>query len=206
MIINDDAEAWKIFPQYRIWFNKLWLSEKLGYLCGPGGIPVPTKNFYIVRPIYNLRGMGAGSKIIELSPTDIDSVPPGYFWCEQFTGNHYSLDLEWTTSCWAITSCYQGINNKEKLYKFHKWIKSFINYQIPSFLDQLQFCKYINIEIIDNKIIEVHLRVSPDPQYTEIIPVWENEEMNLSNEYKWIESPDDADGFIPQKRLGFMVK
>jgi len=24
--------------------------------------------------------------------------------------------------------------------------------------------------------------------------------------YTWVESVDDADGFIPQKRLGFLVK
>lgn len=206
MIITDDVIAWNTFPQYRIWFNKLWLSEKLGYLCGPGGVPVPNKNFYIVKPIYNLRGMGAGSTIIELDPNDLTTVPPGYFWCEIFNGDHYSLDLEWSNRQWNITSCYQGVNDRKNLYKFYKWIKKSINYPIPELLDQLQLCKYLNIEIIDNKIIEVHLRVSPDPKYNEIIPIWENENIQIPDDYHWISSIDDADGFIPQKRLGFFVK
>ena len=206
MNITDDVTAWNTFPQYRIWFNKLWLSEKFGYLCGPGGVPVPTKDYYIIKPIYNLRGMGAGSTIMELDPNDLTTVPPGYFWCEIFEGEHYSLDLSWKNHKWEITSCYQGINSKEKLYKFHKWIRTSTNYQIPEILDSLQLCKHLNIEIIDNKIIEVHLRSSPDPIYNEIIPVWENDETQISSDYTWVESVDDADGFIPQKRLGFLVK
>jgi hypothetical protein len=150
--------------------------------------------------------MGAGSTIMELDPNDLTTVPPGYFWCEIFDGEHFSLDLSWKNNKWEITSCYQGINNKDKLYKFHKWIRTSINYQIPEILNSLQLCKNLNIEIIDNKIIEVHLRSSPDPIYNEIIPVWENEKTQISSEYTWIESEDDADGFIPQKRLGFFVK
>lgn len=206
MSITDDVTAWNKFPQYRIWFNKLWLSERLGYLCGPGGVPVPEKNQYIVRPIYNLRGMGAGAKIQEISPDDLSAVPPGYFWCEIFTGDQYSIDISWEYYKWKITSCYKGITATDNLYKFKKWIRSTTDFKIPEFLDLLQLCKNINIEIIGNKIIEVHLRSSPDPSYNEIIPVWKGDEIYVSNEYKWIKSPDDADGFISQSRLGFFVK
>lgn len=204
-MITDDVSAWHKYPHHRNWFNKLWLSEQLGYCCGPGGVPVPEKNLYIVRPIYNLRGMGAGAKIKEITTEDLISVPPGYFWCEIFQGNHYSIDLEWDNK-WHLVSVFQGVNSPDKLYKFEKWIKKDLIWQAPSFLDTLQDCVYINVEVIGDKIIEVHLRTSPDPNYTEIIPVWENEKISVSHEYTWIESFDDADGFIEQKRLGFFVK
>lgn len=205
MIIDNDNSAWYKFPQHRLWFNKLWLSEQLGYLCGPGGIPVPTQNYYIVRPIYNLRGMGAGATIQNLSPINLNLVPPGYFWCEMFEGNHYSVDLKWHNK-WEIISVFQGINTKNKLYKFKKWIRSNIDINIPEFLNQLKDCAYINVEFINNKIIEVHLRISPDPKYSEIIPIWENDQKQLYKDYTWISLEDDADGYLEQKRLGFFVK
>lgn len=205
MIIDDDVSAWRQYPHHRLWFNKLWLSEKLGYMCGPGGVPVPKEDYYIVRPIYNLRGMGVAATIEKLSPDNLHQVPPGYFWCEIFHGEHYSIDLEWHTE-WKIISSFQGLNSKHKLYKFDKWIKKIITYSVPNILNELHDCKFINIEVIDNKIIEVHLRVSPDPNYNEIIPVWENEEIQLEKEYTFIKSEDDADGYLKQKRLGFFVK
>jgi len=50
----DDSEAYKKYPHHHKWFNKLWLSEKLGYKCGPGGVNVSRNDEYIVRPIMNL--------------------------------------------------------------------------------------------------------------------------------------------------------
>lgn len=204
-MINDDNSAWYKFPQHRLWFNKLWLSEQLGYLCGPGGIPVPEENHYIIRPIYNLRGMGVGANIQKISPLNLHAVPPGYFWCELFEGNHYSVDLKWNNK-WELLSAFQGINSKNKLYKFERWIKTNINITIPKILDQLKDCEYINVEFIENKIIEVHLRISPDPDCNEMIPIWEEDQKQLYKDYTWVPSEDDADGYLEQKRLGFFVK
>lgn len=205
-MIFDDISAWNKFPHHRLWFNKLWLSEQFGYTCGPGGVAVPKEDTYIVRPIYNLRGMGAGAEILTIHPNNIELVPPGYFWCEVFYGDHYSIEYKWENNNWQMISAFQGINSKENLYKFQKWIRKSIEYQPPNILDVLQDCEYINLEIIDNKIIEVHLRRSPDPNYNEIIPVWEGEDIQTPQGYQWIQSADDADGFIKEKRLGFFVK
>ena len=72
----DDTIAWEQYPNYRTWFNKLWLSEKLGYQCGPAGVGVPKKGNYIVRPIYNLMGMGLDAKIMYLDPNFMFIIPP----------------------------------------------------------------------------------------------------------------------------------
>ena len=74
----------------------------------------------------------------------------------------------------------------------------------------------INVEFIEDKIIEVHLRKSPDPEYNHMIPVWESDEMfRVGNHkrdhyelhgYKWIESYDNANGYIDDPRIGFFVK
>jgi hypothetical protein len=68
----------------------------------------------------------------------------------------------------------------------------------------------INVEYIDNKIIEVHLRTSPDPDYNELIPVWKGDEEVVDKYtklgYDYIISYDDAEGFLDLPRVGFLVK
>lgn len=207
MILNNDVSAWNKFPQHRIWFNKLWLSEKLGYLCGPGGVPVPIANNYVVRPIYNLRGMGLFATIEYLDPLNLTSVSPGYFWCEKFTGAQYSADYKWENNRWSQLSAMQGINQQELLYKFSKWIKTDKVLSVPRFFNDLKDCEYINIEFIEDQIIEVHLRASPDPKnYQELIPIWKGDNNTIPAGYTWVESADNADNLLPQSRLGFYVK
>ena len=42
----------------------------------------------VIRPIYNLAGMGLFTTITTLQKDDVTSVPPGYFWCEYLQGKH----------------------------------------------------------------------------------------------------------------------
>lgn len=56
-----DSDAYIKYPKLRHFYNKLWLSEKLGYRCGPSGIEPQESDTYIVRPIMNLSGMGVSS-------------------------------------------------------------------------------------------------------------------------------------------------
>jgi hypothetical protein len=68
----------------------------------------------------------------------------------------------------------------------------------------------INIEIIGDKVVEVHFRDTPDPNYDELIPVWSDDQQVVDIYtklgYTWIEAPDNSNGFLPTRRLGFMVK
>ena len=45
-MIDEDIDVWYKYPQYHNMCNKLWLAEKLGYKCGPAGIPVPKDGIY----------------------------------------------------------------------------------------------------------------------------------------------------------------
>ena len=66
------------------------------------------------------------------------------------------------------------------------------------------------METIEENIIEVHLRPSPDPDYDEMVPVFaDNYEILRDPEYRdyiWIESYDDADGELSPPRQGFLVR
>jgi hypothetical protein len=205
----NDIQAYNAYPHHRLWYNKLWLSEQLKYNCGPASIAPTKSGWYIIRPIMNLSGMGVGAKKIWIEAGDYSKVNPGYFWCEWFEGKQYSVTYEWSNS-WKAISSWEGIKEEENLSKFSKWVRSSNTPEISSFFDPISDVKKINIEFIDNKVIEVHLRTSPDPDYDEIIPIWEGEESLIDKYqkvgYSYITSYDDAEGFLKPARLGFVVK
>lgn len=206
---KDDSEAYIFFPQYRKWFNKLELSERLGYNCGPCGVPPTEENEYVVRPIYNLSGMSVGASIKYIETGDTTKVPPGYFWCEYFYGDQYSVTYEYNDK-WIPINSWKAYKEKKNLSRFSKWTRDFHYPKLPDFFDELKDVGLINVEFIEDKIIEVHLRPSPDPSYNILIPVWADDKKVLDSYielgYTFIESFDDADGFLEIPRIGFMVK
>ena len=69
MQIEDSAEdfVWRDIDPDEIWaMDKLILSRKLGYICGPVGLDVPTPGYYCVRPCVNMLGLGLGTQKIWL--------------------------------------------------------------------------------------------------------------------------------------------
>lgn len=209
-MIKTDEEAWIKYPSHRDWFNKLWTSERFGHACGPAGIEVPKSGTYIVRPIYNLYGMGANATFQFLTKEDKDSLTPGHFWCEVFEGDHLSIELNWNKTRWIPHSIFQGHHaNDNEIFRFSKWNKVHRDVIIPTLLDVLCDCGSINVEMIGDKVIEVHLRGSPDPiEYNEFIPVWSDTSEIVLNRYrdthKFIESRDHVFG-MNVSRLGFFV-
>lgn len=212
----EDAEAWLEYPKHRWVYNKLELALTLGYDAGPACVPVRKSGIYIIRPTYNLYGMGVGATIRYIDITDgLDMsnhaiVPPGFFWCEAFHGTHYSTDYvndgkRWTAMCTMV-----GENDPNLLTKFTKWTKiKNRRVKLPQFVNQFMDVPVINIESIGDKIIEIHLRSGNDVMYNEaigttLIPVWEDDENNtvdITNEDT--ESRYDASGNLQHVRLGY---
>ena len=219
----DDCDVYNKFPKLRKWFNKLWLSETLGYNCGPCGTTPSKKGKYVVRPIYNLSGMSHGASIKKLKPNDYSKVKSGYFWCERFEGKHYSVDYKWTDDTqtggwWTPISCYQGTNFPIDLSRFSEWTK--VDNHLPKLPEKhrdlwkeigYNKCQYINVEWINYNIIELHLRKGNIYDYDQMIPVWSSWPEGVVthyelNGYKFIKDYEDADGQLDDPREGFMVK
>ena len=205
----EDSDAWKLYPQHHKWFNKLYIAELEGYNCGPSGVAPTTSDEYIIKPIYNLSGMGVGARVEYIEAGDYSKVEPGYFWCDYLEGNHYSVTYYWD-SYWKALHTYQGFNDKCCLTKFHKWVKVDIEIPTPSYLACLSDVPIINVEYKGTNPFEVHLRGTPDPQASEIIPIWQSNidliDSYTSQGYVFIESFDDANGMLIDSRLGFMFK
>lgn len=205
-----DEEAWVKYPHHHKWFNKLYLAELMGYKCGPTGLAPDVTDFYVVRPIYNLSGMGVGADIMKINAGDASKVPPGYFWCEFIPGVQYSATYTFTDGRWKLISCWEAMQSSHSLSKFISWTRTTHKPDMPQQLNELSDVEVVNVEFKGNSPIEVHLRGSPDPDYDELIPVWNDKSVNveayLSRGYKYIESFDDANGFLETARLGFLVK
>ena len=204
--MEDTAEdlVWKSINPDHIWvLDKLILSKKLGYNCGPTGVDVPQPGWYIVRPCINAMGMGLGAQRVFIEKETMH-LPLGYFWCEWFDGDHYSVDYlpEYGTKILTVKG---NKESKEELVKWDKWEK--VNHKkehkIPNLLFPIILNYYrINLEYIGNKLIEVHFRENEDfkNSISEFIPVWEGQETTPPDGYKFI-NYEDVGG-----RIGAFVK
>lgn len=191
MTEDDYQNEWLQLSSNDMWlYNKLELSTRLHYKCGPVGIDVPSPGWYIVRPCVNLIGLGLGATK-EWLDKSTDHLPIGYFWCEWFTGTHYSIDFE--NGNHVRTTI--GIRDSSDLTKWKKWLCVGDRVDIPYLiLDSNLHYRYpnMNIEFIGNKLIEVHLRKNPDFSYnnTVFIPVWYGDTIDPPVGHKYIECPD----------------
>ena len=201
----------------------MYLAETMGYSCGPAGMEIPKTQEYVIRPIYNLAGMGVCTTVQVLEKGDISSVPPGYFWCEYFEGDHYSAtyyraDRGFYTE-WQLLHNWQGWNDKENPVRFTRWLRQDTAPELPPQLEKIDV-PILNVEYIDSKPIEIHFRPSGNPdgtyteQWQEYIPIWDDTPTSecvalVEQGYTWIDNPDCMDDLKPymkQTRLGYYVR
>jgi hypothetical protein len=197
-MLVDDKDVWgKVHPDDLWIYDKLIVAKKAGYLAGPAGVPVPQANWYIVRPITNIRMMSRGASRQWLTPQE-DIVPDGYFWSEVFTGDHISVDYHYGVQSTTV----QGFRDSDRLDRFSKWCRIDVTMPFPTILKNLHSTyKWINVEYINGKIIEIHARYNDDfsnHSGNTIIPVWKDNLMPRPENASWYDSPS-AD------RLGFWI-
>lgn len=198
MSVYFDDDVWPNVDPDDLWvYDKLILSRKLGYVCGPAAVPVPYPGKYVLRPITNILGMSIGARVKWIDK-DTYHFQPGTFWCEFFEGRHLTYDF--IDGQQAV--CYEGFLEKGRLDKFLKWQKTDDVAVVPEFvLDLSRKYHHINIECKDNKIIEIHLRPNSDwIQYDAevLIPVW-NDTVRPGDDYVYVSDPDS-------ERQGFWIK
>ena len=195
----EDFEDWAIWLKCDVedlWiYDKLILSKKLGYKCGPVGTDVPEPGWYVVRPVVNMLGMGLGAELVELEE-DTDSLSVGHFWCEIFQGRHLSVDyIDGVQSL-----CVEGTRKEEYLLsRWFNWHQVEDQIPYPSILGKI--FHHVNCEFIGGKLIEAHLRLNPDfiDRPDIIYPVWEDESIeDVPDGFKFVEAKDHL-------RLGFFV-
>ncbi len=190
MYFLDSQDEWNNIHSSDLWvYNKLFLSRVLGYTCGPIGSTVPKPDFYIVRPSFNLLGMGRFARK-EWIEKYTDQYHPSEFWCEIFDGPHISVDYRDKKQELTVLGTR---TSKDTFYKWDKWEKVDVKIDFPSILNDLVGdYEYINCEFIGNNLIEVHFRQNPDFRYGNnvAIPVWKEEEFKNIEGYNYIKDED----------------
>lgn len=191
--------VWKTADPNDLWvLDKLILSKKLNYNCGPVGLDVPNPGYYIVRPCVNMLGLGLGAQKVWLEK-DTTHLPLGYFWCEWFNGRHLSIDYHWGKQVLAV----EGHKPDTTFTRWDHWVKVSDRLKLPSILLELQTkYEWINCEFIGKKLIEVHFRHNEDfaGNITHFIPVWKSESTEPPPGYIYKDYPD------VHGRIGAFVK
>lgn len=224
-----DEEAWSICPpEYRWLFNKMEVGLASGIKCGPREIAVPKTGKYIIRPVYNLYGMGLGvSERFAMAEAVLEDIPLGHFWSQKSEGQHLSFDVDLSTM--DILLCVEG-EPGQTTGMFSSWrhlptyakqpIKAFIPYIEIFKLEKLQeIFPVINIEAIGKKIIEIHLRPNPDYEGYEkpdhgkgsigtvpdlLVPIYRNLDGEESFEFENVTFKKDHVKFDNNERVGFL--
>ena len=162
----NDIDAWVRFPDHRQVYNKIWLAETQGIPCGPMGI-FPKEYPVIFKPIINLYGMSRGIKVI-YSDSEYDAnIRDGMFWSKFLVGTYRCIDLIIKNGRIVFSSSLisYSSSNLDGSFDYHE---SDPNYEITAdirewievFLDDYVGC--VNLETINDKIIEIHLRLNGD--------------------------------------------
>jgi len=160
----DDATAWTLYPEQRWIYNRLLIADSQGLPNGPHGVDPPRFPVFS-KPIYNMRGMGTGSRVIASAEEYEEAIQPGHMWMALCTGLHVSTDVALRKGeplWWRHTT---GVARAEGT--FDHWT---IHAETMPELDatllpwarrHLQgFTGVINIETIGGSIIECHLRMA----------------------------------------------
>jgi hypothetical protein len=189
MTMSAEDRVWQTIDPDLIWvMDKLIVSRKMRYNCGPIGLDVPHPGFYIVRPCVNMMGLGLGAKKMWLEK-DTCNLPYGYFWCEWFEGRHLSVDYFYGTQ----ELCVEGHKSADTFTHWDDWTRTADVIPFPKILHGISYpYKWINCEFIGGKLIEVHLRHNEDFEgnVNHFIPVWAGEDTTPPDGYTYREYPD----------------
>jgi hypothetical protein len=161
-IPTEDGDAYQWFPKHRWVYNKLTVCESQGLVCGLHGMEPPSFPVFS-KPVYNMRGMGAGSRIFRSRREYRLNQRPGHMWMPLFEGEHLSSDIavvDGEPVWWRHT-----VGDALEGGMFDHWTvlaaaRPAVEEHAGSWLRE-HFRGYtgmVNIETIGARIIEAHLR------------------------------------------------
>lgn len=162
LIPTEDSDAWNWNPRHRWVYDKLEVALRQGLQAAPHGV-APQRYPVFSKPLYNLKGMGVGSRTLR-SHTDYEAAyQPGHMWMALLEGDHISSDV-------AL------VDGSPKWWRHARGLASgdgtFDHWEVASAAEPAveawggDWCRQhltgytgmVNLETIGGRIIEVHLR------------------------------------------------
>ena len=162
LIPTEESDAYVLYPQHRQVFNKLWVAESQGLACGLHGMEPPSYPVFS-KPVYNMRGMGTGSRVLRSEAEYRRYLRPGHFWMTLLEGEHVSSDVAVVRgeACWWRHTLGLALEDG----KFDYWtvlaagrpeVEEYVGAWIAEHM--ADYTGMMNFETIGARIIEVHLR------------------------------------------------
>jgi len=197
-ICCGDHDAWRHYPEYNWVYNKIKLCETQKIVACPHGV-TPLNFPVFSKPITNLYGMGIGAR--KLFDWDYREYIPGHFWMPMLRGEHLSTDFAVAKGIqkWSHTmKCHKDKKDRVEYWetsnKEHEAIIEKLSLWIHNNLEE--FSGIVNLETIGNKIIDCHLRMSP--QFVDLYGEdWLKSVINLYEYENW--------NSLDKKHIGYSV-
>jgi len=161
-IPTEDGDAWLWYPRYKWIYDKLAVAESQGLRCAPHGIE-PDAYPVFSKPIYNMRGMGAGSGVLRSAREYRHRQRPGHMWMEKLEGEHVSTDcavvqgeVRWMRH--AVGAPLEGgmFDHWTVLAEGRPAVESWLERWVEEHMGG--YTGMLNFETIGARIIEVHMR------------------------------------------------
>lgn len=162
LIPTEDSDAWAWFPAHRWIYDKLAIAHSQTLAAAPHGVPPETFPVFS-KPIYNLKGMGVGTRTLRSKADYDDAYQPGHFWSSLLAGDHISSDVaivDGEPTWWRHTT---GIASGDGTFDYWE-IAAGLNRPVEDWCGA--WCRkhmrgytgMLNLETIGGRIIEAHLR------------------------------------------------
>lgn len=197
----NDQQAWLRNEKYRDLYNRQKLAEFQDLYHAMMPIrPSPEKYPVILKPVVNLYGMGHHCYVMRNEDDFWRQWSHTGFWCEILEGSHKSYDLLIKDGQIKWHTCFEGFYQLDKKGNkqpgvFDYW-EGLPDEKLPLIIKRLvkekleNYTGCLNVECIDDRIIECHLRVGdldrfPDQRImVEVIRLYRNQDWSLSEKYK----------------------
>lgn len=163
-IPTEDSDAWTWNPRHRWVYDKLAIAQSQGLAAGPHGT-VPPSFPVFSKPVSNLRGMGAGSRVIASAEDYERAFTPGHFWMTLLEGRHVSSDVavvDGVAKWWRHATGKPAHEGTFDHWTLHAASDAKIEQNCGEWIAKhlAGYTGMINLETIGGAIIEVHLRIS----------------------------------------------
>jgi hypothetical protein len=193
-IPTEDSDAWRWYPAQRWIYDKLAVALSQDLDAGPHGTTPPRFPVFS-KPIVNLRGMGAGSRVVRSAADYEHSYTPGHFWMTLLEGRHVSTDVAVVggAPCWwrHVTGKPAGEGTFD-YWTVHAEPDPAIEAHCGDWLEKhlAGYTGMLNLETIGGMIIEAHLRFAD--QWPDLYgPGWVEALVGLYERHAWDFYDDD---------------
>ena len=200
-IPTEDSDAWSWNPAHRWVHDKLAVATSQGLDAAPHGV-APAHYPVFSKPIYNLKGMGVGSRALRSAEDYVEAYRPGHMWSTLLEGDHVSSDVavvdgvpRWWRHARGAASGDGTFDHWEidaaPAPAVEDWCGAWCRRHLAGYTGM------VNLETIGGRIIEAHLRFAD--QWPDLYgPGWVEALVGLYATGEW--QFDDMD-----RRTGYSV-